>query len=278
MWVCLTYTWSKASRLGQLGQETVQPSRPGIAPRGVRHHGYLAAKEWAKEQAQQQALEYGSPAEGAAQRFGTVDNGESSAAQVHSRAEDAAHSSEPAAAAGCAPSAYPAWDASGVWWVPPLPPPPPPPPPLPAWLFSSPRLPCPAAAHGAAAWHASASLARQQALPNPAEPWAAGSEGAAVPGVSGMTGRDATGAAVQAAAENQASEPRSGRSGAPAPACMGGATGMGAPGAAVQAAARAQAVQLGDEALAELLTAWFRAGFLSGQHAARAAAVEAQMS
>lgn len=266
----MIYTWNTASCLGQLGQETVQPSRPGIAPRGVRHHGYLAAKEQAKEQAQQQALEYGSPGEGAAQRFGTVDIGESSAAQVHSRAEDAAHSSEPAAAASCAPSAYPAWDASGFWWVPP---PPPPPPPLPAWLFSAPRPPCPAAAHGAAAWHASASLARQQALPNPAELWAAGSGGSAVPGVDGTTGRDATGAAMQAAAGNQASEPRSVRSGAPAPACMGGATGMGAPGAAVQAAARAQAAQLGDEALAELLTAWFRAGFLSGQHAARAAAV-----
>lgn len=254
----------------------MQPSRPGIAPRGVRHHGYLAAKEQAKEQAQQQALEYGSPAEGPARRSGTVDNAESLAAQVHSRAEDP-HSSEPPAGASCAPSAYPAWDASGVWWVPPLPPPPPVPPPLPAWLFSAPRPPCPAAAHGAAAWHASASLARQQAFPNPPEPWQAGSGGPAVPGVSGMTGRDATGAAVQAAAENQAPEPRSDCSGAPTPACMGGETGVGAPGVAVQVAARAQAAQLGDEALAELLTAWFRAGFLSGQHAARAVAVEAQM-
>ncbi|KAK9845709.1 hypothetical protein WJX81_000162 [Elliptochloris bilobata] len=39
-------------------------------------------------------------------------------------------------------------------------------------------------------------------------------------------------------------------------------------GAAPQRAGAAQAAKLGDEALAELLTAWFRAGYLSGQHAA----------
>lgn len=116
-----------------------------------------------------------------------------------------------------------------------------PPPPLPAWLYSPIRAPYPAAAHSAAGWHARASQACQQAGFNPADPR--------------ETGR-----------------------GAPAPPGVGGVIGTDASGAAVQATAQAQAAQLGDEALAELLTAWFRAGFLSGQRAARAAAADPQTS
>ena len=213
------------STLWQAGQQSAAPSRPGT--RGVRHHGYVAAKERAAAELDRQQTQ---GRRDAACTSAAAPHGYESADAAeppHAAQQSATHASVPGEehAMYGSPGAHDSWDAAWAWWAPP--PPPPPPPPLPAWLFSQQGL----TGH------------QPPAVPQPASP---------------PTAATAAGS-------------RSESHGTPALALAGD-------GSEVQAAAQAQATKLGDEALAELLTAWFRAGFLSGQHAARAAVPSTAMS
>ena len=215
------------STLRQADQQSAAPARPGTKPRGVRHHGYTAAKERAAaeldRQQTQERRDAACTSAAAPHSYEIADAAE----PPHAAPQSATQASVPGKerAAYGEPGAHDSWDAAWAWWAPP--PPPPPPPPLPAWLFSR---------QGPAGYQPPA--VSQPASPSRA-PSAAGS--------------------------------RSGGHGTPALALDGD-------GSELQAAAQAQASKLGDEALAELLTAWFRAGFLSGQHAARAAVLSSAMS
>ena len=208
--------------LRQADQQAAAPARPGTKPRGVRHHGYLAAKERAAadlEWQQAQGRRGADPALAVAPHCAVTADAAPSAAP-RSATQRSVPGNEHTAYGS--PGAHGSWDAAWAWWAPP--PPPPPPPPLPAWLFGD----------QGQVWHQLA------AAPQPAAP----------------------GGAHTAAGTGS----RSGDHGMPASVVAGD-------GSAVLAAAQAQAAKLGDEALAELLTAWFRAGYLSGEHAARAAAL-----